>query len=229
MDGLEASEVKFSYVMSNNDVFRFDSEFFWKEYLDLENKVMKYPILDEAAERVLCGPFGSTILEETYQESGVLVVRPFNIKNIRIENDNHVYISKQDVLEKDLKLFREGTLMFARVGDVRCGVLTFEEVTISPNIIALELAENSGYSPYFLATFFNTHYGLMQIQREVKVVAQPTISTDTVRTLKAPKLDRNFQERIESVVKSGFTKEGEASKIYKSAEQLLLQHLGLAN
>jgi type I restriction enzyme M protein len=117
-------------------------------------------------------------------------------------------------------------LLFSRVGDVRCGVLTQNEVTISPNIIATEL-KGENYSSYFLSVFFNSKYGLLQIMRSVKTVAQPTISTDTVRNLKLPEISKQFQNECERLLLSAFEMEIKSCNLYQKAEDLLLTELGL--
>jgi restriction endonuclease S subunit len=157
-----------------------------------------------------------------------MVVRPFNLLDFKVENTNLVYISENDIVKKGLKLFKKGTLFFSRVGDVRCSVLTQNEVTISPNIIAAEL-NNEQYSPYFLSIFFNSRFGILQILRAVKTVAQPTISTDTVRRLKLPEISKQFQNQCEKLLLSAFEIEIKSQEFYHQAEDLLLSELGLKN
>ncbi|NCR56346.1 MAG: N-6 DNA methylase [Microcystis aeruginosa LL13-06] len=226
MDRLEAVELTLSEVLSENDVFRIDNDFFQKEFILISKKFKNNHRLEEYTQAIICGPFGSTIQDDTYQETGVIVVRPFNLVNFKVENTNLVYISESDIVEKRLKLFHKGALLFSRVGDVRCGVLTQNEVTISPNIIATEL-KGENYSSYFLSVFFNSKYGLLQIMRSVKTVAQPTISTDTVRNLKLPEISKQFQNECERLLLSAFEMEIKSCNLYQKAEDLLLTELGL--
>ncbi|WP_375328254.1 N-6 DNA methylase [Microcystis sp. BLCC-F210] len=226
MDRLEAVELTLSEVLSENDVFRIDNDFFQKEFILISKKFKNNHRLEEYTQSITCGPFGSTIQDDTYQETGVIVVRPFNLVNFKVENTNLVYISESDIVEKRLKLFHKGALLFSRVGDVRCGVLTQNEVTISPNIIATEL-KGENYSSYFLSVFFNSKYGLLQIMRSVKTVAQPTISTDTVRNLKLPEISKQFQNECERLLLSAFEMETKSCNLYQQAEDLLLTELGL--
>lgn len=205
---------------------RFDAEYFKPEYLEIERKFQYEKSLEDFSASVVCGPFGSTILNETYQKTGIEVVRPFNIKDGKIEDDNLVYISKGDVAKKGLKVFHEGDLFFARVGDIGVGVLTHEQATVSPNIIAVKMKRNL-INPYFLSTFFNTRFGTLQIEKGLKVVAQPTISTGLVKKLKVPSVPIQFQNQVESVVKLSYQCQTQSKRLYQEAEELLLQELGL--
>ncbi|MBE9141684.1 N-6 DNA methylase [Planktothrix mougeotii] len=228
MDGLEAINLTLSEVLKENDVFRIDNDFFQKEFLLISKKFKNNHTLEEYTKSIVCGPFGSTIQDDTYQETGVIVVRPFNLVDFKVENTNLVYISENDIVKKGLKLFKKGTLFFSRVGDVRCSVLTQNEVTISPNIIAAEL-NNEQYSPYFLSIFFNSRFGMLQILRAVKTVAQPTISTDTVRRLKLPNISKQFQNQCEKLLLYAFEIEIKSQEFYQQAEDLLLSELNFKN
>ena len=227
MDGLEAVELRLSEVLVDNIVFRIEAEFYKKIYLENHNKFKDNPTLRDFSNKIVCGPFGSAILDETYKEFGVKVIRPFNIKNLLIEKENIVYIDKEDIQLKNLKLFTKNTIFFSRVGDIKCGIhIDDEEVTISPNIIAVEVNDNK-YNPFFLTLFFNTKFGFLQIQRELKISAQPTISTLRLQNLKLPIININFQINIEKF----FIKSNEMSIkseiLYKQSEQLLLKELDL--
>ncbi len=228
LDGLDATVVKLSEIVVATDTFRTDSEFWKKSFVQVHKRLeqMQTVSVQDISKRVVCGPFGSSILDTTYQETGILMVRPFNIKEMGIEDENLVFIPKEHIEAHNLKLFQAGALMFARVGEVACGVLTYPEATISPNIIAADISSKE-FSSYFLGVFFNTKYGRLQMERELKVVAQPTLSTETVKGLRVPKLNIDFQKQIEKTVKSAHTKLELSKHLYAEAEKTLLNELRL--
>ncbi|MCV6607868.1 MAG: restriction endonuclease subunit S, partial [Campylobacterales bacterium] len=227
MDGLEAVELKLSNVLDNNKLFRIESEFFKKNYLKNFELFYENPLLSKYSKRIICGPFGSTILDETYTTNGTKVIRPFNIKNFQIEKENIVYISNEDIKSKNLKLFGKNTIFFSRVGDIKCGIYTDDElVTISPNIIAVEVEENE-YNPFFLTLFFNTPFGFEQIKRELKISAQPTVSTERLQQLKLPILDIKIQNVIAKLFQESEQLIIDSNSLYKEAEELLVKELDL--
>jgi restriction endonuclease S subunit len=156
------------------------------------------------------------------------VIRPFNIKDLRVDDEEIVYISKEDVATKNLKTYTNGDIVFSRVGDIRCGTIdNFDsEVTISPNIIAVKV-NTKAMNPYYICTFMNTKYGYMQLERMLKIVAQPTIETETVAELLIPELDDSFQVDVERTVKLAFSKLTNSKSLCSQAENLLLEELGL--
>jgi len=163
--------------MSLDDTGRIDAGYFSKVQIIVRALAASWTALGDACETVACGPFGSTILDTNYVEQGLPMIRPFNLRDLRSDAGDIVYLSNSFVNEQSLKQFSRGDLMFARVGDVGCSVLVQDQATISPNIIAAAI-NRSALNPYFAAVFFNTPYGRLQMEGAMKVVAQPTISTE---------------------------------------------------
>jgi restriction endonuclease S subunit len=210
--------------------FRLDSEFYKPIYLKLDNEIRNHDFayLINLVEEIRCGPFGSTVLAETYVENGVIVARPFNIKNFTLEKNNLVWISEKDCIAKNLKFYSEGDLFFSRVGDVRCGVVPkfYNKLTISPNIIAVR-TNNEKLNPYYATVFFNTKYGFPQIERGLKIVAQPTIQTDLIADLKIVLFGQPFQSLFEKLFFYYFDLIDSSNGLYIQAEHILLSELAL--
>jgi restriction endonuclease S subunit len=228
---MQYSIVSYSELNTSPD-FRIDAEYFKPDYLQLENTLKGFQIekFGKLVNEIRCGPFGSTLLCDTYLENGVIVARPFNIKDYTLENDNLVFISEKDLLEKRLKTFSGGDIFFSRVGDVRCGVVPElkNKLTISPNIIGVKV-DRTRINPYYAVIFFNSKYGFPQIERGLKVVAQPTIQTGLIENLKIVIFSSRFQSQFERVFRKFFSCTNEAQKLYSQAEQTLLSELGLLN
>lgn len=222
LEELECTEIFLSEIKSG--LFRLEAEFYQKKYLALEKKLSANLELGQFAKKIECGPFGSNLLDTEYLPDGVLVVRPFNLKNLVVENDNLVYISENLVAENNLKIYKRNTLLFSRVGDIKIGILNRDAATISPNIIAVEL-KNPNLAKFF-AVFFNTYAGFTQIARQLKVSAQPTISTDIIKNLKVFVNDKIVSSVIE-IFDSAQNKLIQANETYRAAENILAQELHL--
>ncbi|CAN1516423.1 RMtype1_S_SonII-TRD2-CR2_like domain containing protein [Burkholderiaceae bacterium] len=155
------------------------------------------------------------------------MVRPFNLRNGRIDA-GEVALVEEDFIERaGLKTFGLGTLMFARVGDIGAGISLSEKVTISPNIIAAVL--DGSIDPYFVGVFANTRFGQLQLEAGMKVVAQPTISTDAIRALRIPQLGTVFQRRISDLFHLAVDAQDASKRLLVDAEITLLGALGLKN
>lgn len=178
------------------------------------------------AERIRCGPFGSSILAETYVEDGVLLARPINLNAGVFDDSDVVYVSPQAA--KQMITFDSRTVLFARVGNVNAAILPdiYGEVAISPNIIAVQVAEK--YNHYYVGAFAACKYGLSQLERGLKTVAQPTISTAQVKDMLIPLPPRPIQDYIGNKVKRAEELRAEANRLQQRAEALVNEALGIS-
>ncbi len=209
---------------------RLDADYYQPKFLRLEKRLegLSTQTIDSLSETVRTGPFGSTLPKTTYEDDGVVVLRPFNIKDATTEEINLVFISEKDRRTLGLNLYEPGDVVFARVGDIRCGIIADygKPITISPNIIVARL-KTGKIDPYFLSIFMNTAPGMLQMERGLKVVAQPTITVETIRSVQVPKVSDEFQNNIGKLFRDALEKQKESSRIYQQAEDLLLAALGL--
>lgn len=226
LEGLEISVVSLSQVLSSDATFRIDSAFFSSVQLQIREKALQWEPFGDYCSRVNCGPFGSTILDTNYQDSGMPMLRPFNLRNMRSDANEIVNLSPDFVRNSGLKVFHRADIAFARVGDVGCSLVAQNEVTISPNIIAVSIHRDR-LNPYYAAFFFNTKYGRLQMEGAVKAVAQPTISTELIRTLRIPVFSDAFQARIQTFFEIAENAHKQAREKMILSEESLLTALGL--
>lgn len=163
---------------------RLDAGFYNPEYLKLSERLKELEArpLKNITSKIACGPFGgNAIADDIYEEEGLLFIRPINITSNTFDDTSLVKVPESTLLENGLKVYEGENLYFGRVG-VPCVALISGKTSISPNII---IAETKGISadPYYLSCFSSSKYGLSQLQRQLKEVAQPTTSTDAVKGL----------------------------------------------
>lgn len=221
------STVAWSEIPSD---LRFEPEYHQPHYIELESQLedVGCDALEKLAVAVNSGPFGSNLLKSLYEDDGVVVLRPFNIKDATIGDDDLAHISEKTCQAQGLPIYEPESVAFARVGDMRCGIIPDfgKPLTISPNIIVAKL-DSEKVNPYYLAVFMNTRLGFSQLQRAMKVVAQPTITVETVKSLQVPRIPLQEQAQIESILKASLRKRLESQDLYAQAEMLLLAELSL--
>lgn len=225
LKGLEVTVLPYSEAIAADSTGRLDSSFFEKRFIDLRKLAGTWERLDAHAKSVICGPFGSNLLNENYVEHGIPMIRPFNLRNCRADRGEIALLEESFVIDAGLKTFPPGTVMFARVGEIGAGINLYERASISPNIIAAELLET--INPYFVSVFANTIYGRTQLEAGMKVVAQPTISTDSIRALRIPPLGKAFQQKIAETFKQAVLSENSSRQLLTQAETALMNTLSL--
>lgn len=225
MEGLEVSIISYRAAIETDSAGRIDSSFFENRFIEVRKLSTAWERLETHAKAIVCGPFGSNLLNDNYAENGMPMIRPFNLRNCRADLGDIALLEKSFVTDAKLKTFPAGTVMFARVGDIGAGVNLYECATISPNIIAAELRDS--VDPYFVGVFANTRFGISQLEAGMKVVAQPTISTDSIRSLRIPPLSSEFQKKIAEIFKQAVADHDQGKHLLETAASSLLHALGL--
>lgn len=143
--------------------------------------------LSEIAD-VICGPFGSTIKNTDYQETGIPLVRITNISKEGYMNyDDIIYISEE--LGNSLKRTQvsSGDIVISQRGSLgQCAVVddTFEKMNISANIIAIKNIQES--SAMFIRDYLLSTLGQTLLERNVSGQVQQKITTQDIADILIP-------------------------------------------
>ena len=226
MEGLEITEVKFSYVKNFVD-FRVDYDTYSKTALEYEAKLKNKKVKTIAEISSDVQNFGAYSLCNyiEYVPSGVPYLQTQNIRENIIHFYNTPFISQEvhEILWKSH--CRKGQVLLTMAGAYlgKAAVYDKDFVCSSNQAVAkITLHENS-VNPYFLAAFLNSSYGQFQIQRLKTVTGQPNINMSLIRHIYSVVLNDDFQKEIERVIKKAqnvFEKSFEKSN---KANDLLLQ------
>ena len=164
---------------------RLDAEYYQPEYLDVLSKISNYPTLFDLARNIICGPFGSAILNSDYKESGLPLLRVNNLNNDFVSTEDLVFIKEKlgDKLKRyqvssgDIVVSQRGTIaMFSLVSD------DYKKYNISANLISILKSDKINF--LYLLAFLNGKYGNIQLIRRVSGQVQPKITTDDIKEIK---------------------------------------------
>ena len=234
MDGLDAVEVRLSNLLVNNDEFRIDSEFFKKKFTVLDKFLMDSPKLDDLVYMSDLSTNGSfqTVSDIVNDNNPKVVpfIRSGNTGNIFIQKDELIFISKEAHIRLPKSTTKLHDIIMARKGKIGGATLIMpDEVgfNCNENVIKLDIEDKEELNPFYFATFFNSKFGLQQIERLATGNVQPWVSIYQIRKLVIPILLKSFQLKIEKVVMLAHSRLKESKKLYKEAENLLLEELDL--
>lgn len=235
MDGLECSEIPLSQVRKWNAIFRFDSEFFEKKAVEIDNYLHKLPHIFLKDNEVVSGPFGSSLKSESYLTNGYM---PFvRIENIRggfyINTSNIYYIAKNDndriknseLHLDDIVLSKVGNSIgyFARVDE------QLNSCNISENNIGIKLQSYDVLFKHYVLTFLNSKQAQILVQRRTSGNAQPKLNVSDLCYIPIPTFSNDFYGLISGIILNSQKSIIAASSIYQSAEQTLLSALGMSD
>jgi restriction endonuclease S subunit len=166
-----------------------------------------------------------------YVKKGIPFIRIDDLFNPIIDYSNVAMITEE--VHKKLKTTQveyNDILMGVRGNTIgRLGIYKgiSKKANISPNVIIFRF-KNPQIADY-MAIYLLTKFGRLQIERILAGTGQPTVTTDTLKSLKIPIPSDTFQKFIEKLVLKAYEERQKAEQFYKEAEEILLEELGLKN
>lgn len=227
LEGLEISVVTTSSI---NSEARVEAEFFRKRYLHEASALSKWPqkLIGDFA-TVTDGPHGYHVVDES---SPVVMLTAKNAKDWFSDRESadplalfvHEANQRSSLAENDVILSTRGT--------VGCCALVTSEVlpaNIDQDVARISFDPASGFLPGFLIAYLNSTYGQDHMQRFASGMVQQGISLQKVREIPVPMLSERFQKRVSDVVNGALARRRAAVHTQSTADQTLLQVLGLKN
>lgn len=233
MEGLEVSEVKFSYAFSNNDIFRIDSTYFQKQFLEEEFEIRNKGgrrLRDVGAQIRSFGAY-SLNNEISYIDSGIPFIRGVNMKGGRINFANvlhidkaaHALLWKSEVKNGMVLLSMSGT-----IGDVAIATKNWRYPVNSNQDIA-KIDGNGGINPFTMYAFFLSRFGQNYLKREARGSVQQHVFLSQIEQLEIPFFSGEFDAAIQRCVQQSEEYYVKADKQLVGVETTLLRALGLEN
>lgn len=231
LDGLEVSEVNIKDLEFS---FRFDSEYYQKEYLYLESLALSKngkPLKDLTT--FLIGPFGSAFKTENYEneesntQGEYRYIRGKDVKQFFLMDDDNKYIPQQDFLRLQKYAVKENDILISVVGTL--GNASIVQSEILPAIFSCKstIARNTKINQRYLLAYLNSNFGRKLLLRKTRGAVQAGLNLDDLKTLIVPCLQSKFQNNISELIKDAHFKIELSKSLYAQAEVLLLSELGL--
>lgn len=213
--------------MNKNERFRFDSEYFKKEYVNIERELSSkaFKLLNE----VDCEIIHPSEIKREFVENGVWFFRTQNLRPLKIESSNDVFISKEDASTLIKNNIYYGDLLITRTGANygQTAIYDLKDAAIASSHVFI--LRNTYFNQFYLAVFFNTKYGRKMIDKGMYGAAQPEIAPYYLSNIPIPDFNVNFQEFIEKIYKTSSRYNDNCKNIYLQVEALFFENLKLEN
>lgn len=228
------SEILLSEVLKDNDNSRIDSEYFKKEFLNFFKNI---PNLRNLSEFVLDGyrvVYENTkiIDSEVAQEKDCpIFLQATDLSTPFIRADNFSYVDNQDWERYVKGRIKSGEILIEVKGKV-------EKVAIVPNDFPdktlvsgslYKMTVNEKISKYVLLTYLISKYGTAFKNRYKTNLLISFISKPDLYRIPVPNFSSELQNKIDSIFINIFKSQKQSEILYKEAETLLLENLGLQN
>ena len=231
---------KIFLVKLSNLEKRLDSEYYhpnnYQDLYLLRKSPYQLFLLDKICNRIVDGPFGSSIKAQDYVTQGIPFIRVADVTNGEgtIKTDNLIFIS----LEAHYKIIRSrvipGDIVIAKTGatmGVSCVIpKTIVEANIRGDLAAITV-KNNYCTPEYLTTYINTNIGQRLFWRLDSGGTRGRVVIGNLKKYPViiPTLD--IQNQILAVMDNAYNtkkqKEAEAQRLLDGIDDYLLGELGI--
>ena len=164
---------------------------------------------------VRTGPFGSSLHQEDYVESGTPIITVEHLGETGITTNNLPFVSDYDRIRLKSFSLKEGDIVFSRVGSVDRACITGKKENgwlFSGRLLRIRLTNND-YIPSFINQYFKNSFTRYRIRSAAVGQTMPSLNTKILKNfhLRFPPL-RKEQEKIASFLTSVDSKIEKLSK-----------------
>ena len=220
MKGLEVEEIQFQNVL-NNPNLRLEAEFFIKK-TNLFESFIGAEIIDfvqyGTSEELNEDRRGYPILRLNEFDGSFLGIPAKYSEKISLDTYRSLEIKKGDVL-----ICRtNGNLKY-----VGKAAIAMQDYSFAFASYLFRIRPNKFINPETLTVFLNSKSGRREIEKYAMKGNQSNFSPAKFRETKIPHFSTVLQDEFESLVSSSFEKLQKSKEAYQTAQNLLLEHLGL--
>ncbi|MDR2789621.1 MAG: restriction endonuclease subunit S [Campylobacteraceae bacterium] len=229
MEGLEASEVRLSELNLGD---RCDAEYFSKQDLEIEI------ILKRTSARELRS-FGNFVASafypaatQLYEFGDIPFVRCVDCINFPLITTKQEYffekIPKTFInANKGINILKKGDIVITKVGTPCYTSLIFDYDTVALSRTVLGMKDIEGINPFYLLVFLRSKYGFSQLLRERELTIQYQLTLERVKKILVYIPSLEFQNSIQVIVEKYIKVLNNSKSLYREAEALLLETIGL--
>ena len=230
---MQYSIVSLGQVKFDNELFRFDAEFFRRELLDLEGKIKnnQWEYLEEVCDSIINFGAYSLCNQIEFINNGVPYLNVGDIGEGIIFHDKSPKIDNrlsELVLWKSL--VKEGQVLLTIAGTIgNAAIATNLPEYCNSNQAIANINVSKRISPYYLTIFLNCKYGKGQTKRLTISSVQPNLLLTQVKKIKTYMPNFQFQEIISEHYKAALNVLAKSENLHNQAQILLLTELGLTD
>jgi restriction endonuclease S subunit len=228
--GLEIQVMSLSKAKNFNDEYRWDSDYYIKDYLN-NAEYLKGKNCNDFINFTDAIKKGIFDLPPTfYKTEGIPFIRTTEIKKSTVNFNSTVFIDEAINIENDKTTLYPYDLVFTKIGayigDVAILPTKYKSYNFSQNVAGARL-KNSIDGPY-LISFFLSKYGKRQVLRSQMLSGQGKLELEDIRKYQIPIVSNDFKISLKSLLDSSFDKDLQTESNYSNATIQLLAHLGLS-
>ena len=230
MDGLEFSEIFFSQV-NHTSTFRVDSEYYQKEYLQLdqfiENNKHRFICINDLGLTVDASAFYPS-LEPYYNTGTIPFIRVADVKDF-IDYDNCIRIPEMGSEFNTLNLCYPGDIVLTKGGRVGSTGLITKKSYVTRDLIFLNSSILARMDYICLYLYFSSHFAFNLMLRSSSMTAQPHLTITLIKELPTFRFSFEFKKALVNVYEQCLYDRESSKTLYNNAEEIIEGLFGTDN
>lgn len=229
---MEVSEVRFKEVLEGAETLRFDSDYYLKYYLKIENLIKTNLLYFSKLQDIeSLQPDGSAFypaLEPYYEKGNFPFLRVGDIKDNFVDYEGCIKVPFEISPNfPTLKQVNIGDIVLTKGGTIANAGLITQNAFVSRDLIFINSSSLKEEDYIALFLYFKTNFAYQQLIRSSSQSVQPHLTITLVRNIFVKQFSNHFKKQITHIYKIAVQKLEESKTLYTAAEQLLLKELGL--
>jgi type I restriction enzyme S subunit len=148
---------------------------------------------------------GATPLGATYAADGVFFARVQNVRPLRLDLSDAVYISEKQDAALSRSRCQSGDVVLTITGyPGSASVVMQEDLPLNINQHSVKFTPNQGWPPGFIAAAINSKFGRLQVDRLAIGGTRDALDYPSVRSLQIPEFNQTIRNEIASLVDAAY-------------------------
>lgn len=233
LEGLEATEVKFSELKTIID-YRIEAEYFLKKFTQNDTTLQSIPCSSfiECFDFVNGRPYNSDAFEAPISKEGYLSVAKIgDVTNKRGKETWEVIPYEEFISQRGVTLTYGDILMTLTgdppdVGKVHFCFDKMSNCTWNQRVAKVSI-KGTISNPEYGYILLSSEYCRIQLERYAKGIRQRNLGNEGFEKLLIPQLSEDLQYKVQELVQVAFENYRKSQSLYSSAENYLLECLGM--
>lgn len=212
---------------------RIDAEYFEPSYLSLENTIKKKQVFPLRKYVQLVSSAFYPAATHLYEFGDVPFIRCVDCINYPVissqQNGSFERIPQDFIDEyRNVQTLKENEIVITKVGTPCYASIVsgIDEVALSRTVLGVKHIK--GIDPFYLTAFLRSKYGFQQLYRQRELTIQYQLTLERVgKVLIFKPENENFEKLIAKIFKVSQEQTTYSQKLYRKAEEKLLDELGL--
>lgn len=233
LEGLEIAIINFSELSKVID-YRIEAEYFAHRFLEIDSVLSRIKTISftQVASFVNGRPYNSNSFNDI---QGVRISKIGDVTNRR-DISEWEYVSSEEFYAQKGKLLSDGDILMTLTGDPPdVGKVNYihnpQNASWNQRVarIRIKAKQTFYYSNDVLFAALTTEFVRAQLERYAKGIRQRNLGNESLDRLLIPILSDSTQNKIDEYIKLSYSSLSESQRMYKDAENQLLDELGLTD